>query len=244
MAATAVFALSAPAAAGEFSQPWLEPQTAIVLDPYAGNSIEWDKVATDPRVAGVIHKATQGLGQDAKYPARRREAQVRNYLWGSYHLLTTAEVDRQIDNYLAVAGQNPGETYALDVECLDGLGVCQSTAFKVSVAQVEAALRAFQRKTGRLPLIYANHSVAKTLSARWSNEPEFKDVRLWYARFKATVTDFPKGPWPSYALWQFSSEINCAAACPYRVPGVQSDMDLNVYYGTPDDLRAAWPLNR
>jgi GH25 family lysozyme M1 (1,4-beta-N-acetylmuramidase) len=240
-----VIATPASGLASEFSQPWNDVDAAIVLDPFAGNAIDWDKVATDRKVVAVIHKASQGLGRDAKYGSRRSEATRRGYLWGSYHLLTTADAGAQIGNYLAVTGNHPEETYAIDVECLDTSGACQSPAFKVSLAQVEAALREMKQRTGRLPLVYANHSVATALSARWSGKPEFRDVQLWYARFKATVSNFPRSPWTTYAIWQFSSEINCTpAACPYRVPGTARDMDLNVFHGTPKQLRAAWPLNK
>lgn len=241
------FAVLAPSAgqAGEFSRPWNDADSAIVLDPFAGNAIDWDKVATDKKVVAVIHKASQGLGQDGKYASRRSEALRRGYLWGSYHLLTTANVSAQIDSYLTITGIHPDETYAIDVECLDASSKCQNKAFKVSLGQVEAALRLVKQRTGRFPLLYANHSVAKALSSRWRGLAEFRDVQLWYARFKSTVSDFPNSLWTSYAIWQFSSEINCnAAACPYRVPGTANDMDLNVFHGTPEQLRAVWPLNK
>ena len=72
------------------------------------------------------------------------------------------------------------------------------------------------------------------------------NTHLWYARFKATVTDFPKGIWDTYTLWQFSSEINCRAdnraVCLYTVPGTPYDMDVDVFNGTIDELRRNWPF--
>ncbi len=51
---------------------------------------------------------------------------------------------------------------------------------------------------------------------------------------------------PTYALWKFSSEVNCRppgkGACLYRVKGTRFDMDVNVFFGTVDDLRARWPF--
>ncbi|HEX8233362.1 MAG TPA: glycoside hydrolase family 25 protein [Caulobacteraceae bacterium] len=230
--------------ASEFSAPWEDAASAIVLDPFSGNSINWDQLGTDARVVGIIHKASQGTAEDGKYVVRRTQARGRRYLWGSYHLLTTAALDQQIDNYIGVVGVYSDETYAIDVECLQASTTCQSSAFKVSFPQIEGALRLVRARTGRLPMVYANHSVAKALSQRWAGSAEFARVPLWYARFKRTVTDFPAGPWLTYALWQFSSEINCtAAACPYQVPGVARDMDLNVFAGSADALRRQWPLN-
>jgi GH25 family lysozyme M1 (1,4-beta-N-acetylmuramidase) len=228
-----------------FSRPWDNPDTAIVLDPYAGNSIDWDQVATDKRVAAVIHKASQGVKTDDKYSDRKQQALAKGYAWGSYHLLTTANATTQIDHYLSLVGTEATESRAVDVECLQGESSCQVQSFKVSYATIEAALRRVKEKTGHFPLVYANHSVATKLSARWKDKAEFSDVKLWYARFKNNVTDFPTGPWSSYSIWQFSSEINCtASSCPYRVPGTQRDMDLNVYFGTAAQLKASWPLER
>lgn len=70
---------------GDFNHPWTDPTTAIVLDPFEGNSINWNKVATDTRVVAVIHRGTIG-SRKALYKARRDEAKSRGYKWGSYHL--------------------------------------------------------------------------------------------------------------------------------------------------------------
>ena len=57
---------------------------------------------------------------------------------------------------------------------------------------------------------------------------------------RETIPDFPAGLWSSYTLWQFSSEI-----LPQKpLPGVKSDMDVNVYRGTVTELRRCWPLTR
>jgi GH25 family lysozyme M1 (1,4-beta-N-acetylmuramidase) len=246
VAAIVFLSLTAAVQASEFSAPWQDPANAIVLDPFQGNRIDWEKVKTDPRVAVVIHKASQGLQRDGKYAQRRDRGKELGYLWGSYHLLTTADVAGQIDNYLATAGQEATETHAVDVECLSTSSTCQSPSFKVTFGTIEAALRTYKQKTGRFPLLYVNDSTARTIAQRWGRNTEFEGVRLWYARFKTNITDaFPLGAWKSYRLWQFSSEINCSAAsCPYRVPGTDPDMDVNVYFGSPDELRKNWPLEK
>jgi len=48
-------------------------------------------------------------------------------------------------------------------------------------------------------------SSAKLIAANDKNSVLVK-LPLWYARYKAKVTDFPSGAWKSYTLWQFSSE--------------------------------------
>jgi len=59
-------------------------------------------------------------------------------------------------------------------------------------------------------------------------------------------TDFPAGTWKTYALWQFSCEMNCNAAdrsnCLYTVPGTEYDMDVDVFNGTIQELKSKWPF--
>ena len=247
--ASAVTLLSGIAQAGEFNRPWNDPTPALVLDAYGPNKLDLAKIASDPRVAGILHKASQGLtGKDSKYAARRDNARSAGFLWGSYHLLTTQNIKRQVDHYLNVTGLHADETYAIDVECLAGASRCASSSFKVSVAQVKEALRYFKSKTGKFPLLYANGSVTIRLANAFSSDPDLADVRLWYARFKGNISShFPTAHWSTYRLWQFSSEINCKRApgsCPYRVPGTRFDMDINAYWGSVADLRSAWPIDR
>src|SRR5262249_6610331 len=104
---------------GEFNHPWTDPTTAIVLDPYQDNSINWDKVATDTRVVGVIHRGTIGLRKDTLYKTRRDEAKSRGYKWGSYHLGRPGDPIVQADFYLTTIAPTDDEVMALDIESLD-----------------------------------------------------------------------------------------------------------------------------
>ncbi len=244
----ALFGSLVCASASEFSRPWLDSQSTLILDPYQANALDFSKLSSDPKVAAIIHKASAGLAQDDAYLSRRNEALQRGYLWGSYHLFTTADVNTQIDRYLDFVGIHPDETYALDVECLSSSGDCQRAQYKVSVASIELALRRFKDRTGNFPLVYSNGSVTAVLAPAFASTPEFASVKLWYARFKGDISSyFPNANWKSYTLWQFSSELNCKPApgsCPYRVPGTAHDMDVNVFNGSPDALKESWPLNR
>src|SRR6266699_2373512 len=79
-------ALTSSAQSPEFSEPWKNPNIALGIDPYEGNEIDWDKLATDKRVVAIIHRATIGLRADRRYAARQIEAVRRGYRWGAYHL--------------------------------------------------------------------------------------------------------------------------------------------------------------
>ncbi len=226
-----------------FNAPWENPQTAIVIDAYYNNSIDWDKLHTDRRVVGILHKATEGKDfTDPKYQSRKNHAKSLGYKWGSYHLLRKGDPIGQAKFYLEATGtKNRDEIMALDIECTVN-SQCGVENYRVSLGEIKSFLKYIEKKTGRLPIFYANQSVVKGLSVKFPNDKLLAKTPLWYARFKAQVTDFPTGIWKTYTFWQFSSEINCKAEekCLYRVPGTLSDMDINVYNGSPDKLRKHW----
>jgi GH25 family lysozyme M1 (1,4-beta-N-acetylmuramidase) len=72
-------------AQSEFNEPWKNPNTALAIDPYEKNDIDWDLLATDKRVVAIIHRATIGDRVDRKYAERKVEAKKRGYKWGAYH---------------------------------------------------------------------------------------------------------------------------------------------------------------
>jgi lysozyme len=225
----------------EFQEPWKDARLAIVIDPYQGNAIVWPDVASDPRVVGIIHRATIGSRKDTKYAEREAEAKRRGYKWGSYHLGKPGDPITQADFYLGAVKPSADEVIALDIEGLD-------PATDMNLANARRFIRRIKKKTGRYPMIYANQTVVKRISDTYRRDAVFSKTPLWYARFKSRVTDFPTKTWDAYTLWQFSSEINCRPDypenCLYRVPGTEMDMDVNVYRGTVDDLKANWPFNR
>ena len=236
--ASILIAISSSAAtsqilAAEFDAPWKDSTVALLIDPYYGTSIDWDKLATQPRVVAIIHKATIGTSKlDAGYAKRKEEARKRGYLWGSYHWGVTGQPEKQADFYVDTVKPGPDELIALDLE--DGLS---KTLMNVD----EAILFVERVKTriGRYPVLYTNHSTAKLIATKYKDSV-FKNTPLWYARFKTKVTDFPTGVWPTYTLWQFSSEI----LVQFPVAGTKPDMDINVFNGTVEQLKSAWPLTK
>ena len=52
-------------------------------------------------VAGVIHKATQGIGfVDKMYIPRKQPALDAGLLWGAYHFGTADDVDDQVEHFI------------------------------------------------------------------------------------------------------------------------------------------------
>ncbi len=221
------------ASAAEFDAPWKDQSVALVIDPFYANEINWEKLATERRVVAIIHKATIGTTKlDAGYAKRKDEALKRGYLWGSYHWGVAGNPVKQADFYIDTVKPGPDELIALDLED------AQSTTL-MNVDEAILFIERVKARTGRYPVLYTNHSSAKLISTRYKNSI-FVNTPLWYARFKPKVTDFPTGVWPSYTLWQFSSEL----LVQLQVPGTKPDMDINVFNGTAEQLKAVWPLTK
>lgn len=224
---------SLESAPSEFNKPWSDPKIALVIDAYYKNSIDWEKLATEPRVVAIIHKSTIGANSlDPAYFSRKEEAKKRGYLWGSYHWGEAGDPVRQADYYIDTVKPTTNEFIALDLE----------KANSRNLMNAEGAIRFIERvkeRTGRYPVLYANNDSAKLITAKFKNSV-FAKTPLWYARFKSNITDFPSGLWRSYTLWQFSSEINPQLP----LPGTKPDMDINVYNGTIEQLKSAWPLTK
>lgn len=214
--------------------PWKKSNSTIVIDAYQGNSIDWNKMAADKKMIGVIHRSAHGLRKDTKYDERKKIALERGYLWGAYHLGSRGNTIKQAELFISMA--NDKDTLMiLDLEDTNNSGMMSTDEAVVFMDYV-------YEKTGKIPVVYANHSVTITLNSKVKSNLLFKKSKLWYARFKGKVTDFPKGIWSNYFLWQFSSEINCSktGSCLYNVPGTLSDMDVNVFYGSKEELKARW----
>jgi len=220
-----------------FSSPWDRADTTIVIDAYELNDINWNQMATDAKVAGVIHRSSIGMRVDRRYQERKQIAKQRGYLWGAYHLGTRANTIEQAKLFLDLIDGEEETLMILDLEDTN------SSSF-MSLDQAMIFIEYVYEQTGRIPVVYANHSTTRLLNQRLSQNPLLQQAKLWYARFKSRVTDFPTGIWNDYFLWQFSSEINCSqtGSCLYNVPGTRYDMDVNVYNATESQLRYDWSV--
>ena len=238
---TAWFALAGFAQSPEFREPWRNSGIALAIDPYEGNDIDWDKLATDKRVVAIIHRATIGDRVDRKYAERRDEAKKRGHKWGAYHFGKPGDPIKQADFFLETVKPQADDLMALDLESTDGTK-------HMSFDEARAFIKRIKEKTGRYPLIYGNNEVTTAMSENHRDDDLFSQTLLWYARFKRNVTDFPRGLWETYTLWQFSSEQNCSpakrSACLYTVPGTEYDMDIDVFNGTIEELKSKWPFDK
>jgi GH25 family lysozyme M1 (1,4-beta-N-acetylmuramidase) len=219
--------------AGEFDQPWKDPNVPLILDPYYDNPIDWGQLATEPRVAAVIHRATIGTAEvDRGYFQRKAEAKKRGYLWGSYHLGLRGSPVVQADFYIDTVKPEADELIALDLED-------PSLHKWMSLDEAFLFIKQVKERLGRYPVLYMNDSTATLISAN-SNTPDLANSPLWYASPNRSTKNFPRGVWPTYTLWQFSTEKKVQL----RIPGTKTDMDIDVFNGSVEKLKADWPLTK
>ena len=236
-----LFASASPSQAqsSEFNEPWKNPNVALAIDPYEKNSIDWEQLATDKRVVAIIHRATIGFRADAKYAERKIEAKTRGYKWGAYHYGKPGDPIKQADFFLETVKPEADDLIALDLESTDG-------SKHMSFEDARVFINRIKEKTGRYVVVYANNLVTRAIGDQYGEDDLFANTRLWYARFRKSVSDFPSGTWKTYTLWQFSCEMNCTAAvrssCLYTVAGTEYDMDVDVFNGTIEQLKREWPL--
>ena len=246
-------------------EPWKDPSTALVIDAYELNTIEWDKLVANKRIAGFISKASDGLPEvyDCRkphrgdsmdhcktmwrkysvsrelYQTRRMLAKAHGLLWGAYHLARPGNPIDQANHFLDYAEPAADEMMVLDLESLD------SSEF-MSLDDAEIFARHVKARTGRYPVLYTNHDTAQYIARRREEYEILSRLPLWYARYKPEIKGvFPMGNWDNYLLWQFSTASNCdAKSCPMRIDGTRRDIDVNTVPMTKTALAAVWPQGK
>jgi GH25 family lysozyme M1 (1,4-beta-N-acetylmuramidase) len=148
-------------------------------------------------------------------------AKAAGLLRGAYQYFRPGEdVKEQASIIIKEIGRlKPGDLpVVMDIESLGG------QAPEVVIARMRTWLALVKKRTGKTPVIYTN-------PATWSklDEPDFSEFPLWIASWAA---DCPAeiGEWKQWRWWQHSSTG--------RMPGISADVDLDLFRGSFDDLKA------
>lgn len=255
---------SAPVRASDisnFSNAWKISGRALVIDAYEYNSIDWNAIKENKRVAAFISKGSDGLpppyycsGSPTEmrlckalwkrysvarelYHTRKTIAKALGFKWGVYHLGRPGNPMAQADHLIDFAEPEKDDLIALDIEGHD-------PSQWMSLEDAEIFAQRIKARLGRYPLLYTNAWTAKYIATHRFRYKLLSRLPIWYARYKPSISgDFPRGHWTNYALWQFTSHINCHRRhCPMRIKGTPDDIDINVAPYTVAELRKAWPL--
>lgn len=264
LVATALVTPTIASAETAFYRPWAAKHRALVLDAYERNVIDLTEVSKDKRIAGFIHKGSDGLPPiyDCKtatnptelelckknwkvyavskelYRTRRALAKALGMKWGAYHLGRPGNPIDQANHFIDFADPQPDELIAIDIEEV-------GSGNYISLKDAEEFSYHIFRRLGRYPVLYVNGSTAKLIAEQREEYPLLSRLHLWYARYKPAIDEhFSMGNWDKYSLWQFSSQTNCGTkSCPYRVAGTDNDIDVNVADMSVQELQKAWPMD-
>jgi lysozyme len=166
----------------------------------------------------VVLKATEGTDvADAQLAANRSRAHAAGLVVGLYHYARAGDPGAEADWFARTAGElSDGEFVCLDWEVPgDPVGWCGSW------------LAAVEQRLGVRSFVYLNRSLRD--GHDWT--PVIHGGHpLWLARYDGSTHPVGSGRWPALAMKQYSRSG--------RLPGVAGAVDLDVFYGTTDQLRA------
>jgi len=202
----------------------------VAINPLVVDLSHYDDVADFDAVkaagiAGIIHKATEGVSfADKLYANRRGPALDAGLLWGAYHFLRPGPIAAQVDFFLKVAAPDDTTLLALDHED-QRVALIDAKEFPL---RVEDAV-------GRKPVLYSGSVIKEQLGSRIDGY--LAAHRLWLAQYGPRPVT-PRN-WPIPWLWQFTGDG--LGPKPHSVPGiVGSGIDINSYEGDAVQLAAEW----
>jgi lysozyme len=143
-------------------------------------------------IAGIIHKATEGVGFTNKlYADRRGRAVGVGLLWGAYHFLRSGSIAAQVDFFLKVAARDSTTLLALDHEDK-----------RVALIDAKEFLLRVEDAVGRKSVLYSGSVIKEQLGIRIDGY--LAAHRLWLAQYGPRPVIPPN--WPSAWLWQFTGD--------------------------------------
>ncbi len=230
----------------------------IDISAYQPN-IDWARAIQATGMSFVLVKASDGKWTDTAFAGHWPEAKQAGLLRGAYHFLrVTPDPHQQIDVFLNALGDDPGELPPfLDIEDPDVHALANQglTAHAAAAAQLTAAaqvwLNAVESQLNRRPIIYT--------AGWWWNANMFLSgsqptwaagYRLWVANYpfihsvpdvaqieQGNLTPLMPNGWTDWLYWQYSGDVATVDGITDG-HGQPTHVDLDVYNGTLDDLRA------
>lgn len=203
------------------------------------DKVDWAKVAADG-ISFAILKASQGKSfRDNTFAGHVKAARAAGLLVGAYHFVdatTEAAARAEAANFAGAIAAAGG------VQLLDFPPVMdyENNPGGLSQTQINAVAMAFlaelERLTGRRPMVYTGNAFGFNFGPLLASYP------LWIARYSATIPPDNNRAWREWTIWQYSdgSAGGVRPSGSRKVAGLSDAVDLNVYAGTVEELRAAF----
>ena len=186
--------------------------------------IDWDELRdkgliNESPIRFVMIKATEGASRvDENFRNNFYQAREHGFTRGAYHFYSVlSSAQNQAAFYIRNVKLEKGDLPPiLDVESKPKNQT--DKAFKASVLQW---LRIVEKHYGLPPIIYTYHKFKE----RYLSDPEFDEYPYWIAHYYVDKITY-KGQWK---FWQHT-DVG-------RLPGIEGNVDFNIYNGSFYDLR-------
>jgi lysozyme len=218
-----------------------------VVDLYHGDILVSDVHRTDPigdframaqaGIYGLIHKATQGIGEnDPAYAGRVRNARLGGLLTAAYHFNTGDTIPGQVNHFCDAAKPDAQTMMALDFE--------DNRKSQMTLSEAVQFLQLADEKLGRELWVYSGNRIKQQIPDGSAEvRATFAKRKFWLCEYGPVarmkdVNGHPL-PWDAPTLWQFTGDG--IGPSPHTLPGIiTKGIDINSYAGTLDQLKADW----
>ncbi|MGB0521755.1 MAG: glycoside hydrolase family 25 protein [Flammeovirgaceae bacterium] len=183
-------------------------------------AIDWKAVQQD-KIEFTFIKATQGMNKvDTLFKYNWKEAGKQQIVKGAYHYYEPDKSPKeQAKNFIRQVKLRSGDLPpVLDLEEPIAIPLAEFQA------NVQVWLDEVEQHYQIRPMIYASPSYYRSYLLE-----AFSDYPVWLARYrKYPIPRLPKEG-EQWLFWQYTNKG--------RVKGIQGDVDLNVFWGTPKELQ-------
>ncbi|HEX2834996.1 MAG TPA: glycoside hydrolase family 25 protein [Thermoanaerobaculia bacterium] len=188
---------------------------------------DFDKVKASG-VAGVIHKATQGIkSSDSTFAAAKKSIPAAGLLLGAYHFGTGDGTGAQQAQWFLDTTEPDAKTLCvIDFEP-------NPSGTSMNLTQLIDWIDTVAEKTGRKPVVYGGKSLLFSSVGASTNDTLAK-CALWVAQYTSAAqpSSIPTQIWPQWTLWQYTESGS--------VDGITTAVDRDRFNGTLDELTTWW----
>ncbi len=185
--------------------------------------ISWKKLRENKGLEFVFIRASAGVNHRDKYLTYNwREAKKHGFVRGVYHYYRPNENSiKQAENFLKQISLEQGDLPpVLDIE-----NYSQTQSLSSLKSGVLKWLQKVEKETGVKPIIYTYY---KYYESHFSDDERFNDYQFWLARYgRNQIYNKPGGNWIFWQYTQFG-----------KLSGVEGNVDLNVFFGSFQELSA------
>jgi len=203
----------------------LGPTTAGIDVSYYQGDITWSRVHRAGVRFAFIRVSDGATIADTKFDANWTGARRAHVLRGAYQFFRPSESPIEQANLVIrkLRARGAGELPpVIDIEVTDGLPLA------TVVANARVWIEHVRSQLGVEPIVYTNYGMF-----RWGGAEALARQLLWLAHYTEACPSIPP-PWQRWTFWQYTENG--------RVDGIDGAVDLDVFDGTPDELRRRFGL--